>query len=88
MMRRVEVQGEEFLFVLLRNVEEGVWMRVVVRIGGSVVASPLNPRLIGRYAEVISDLRNEGHELVVVVGGGLVAREFIKAAEELSLIHI
>ena len=60
-------------------------MRVTVRIGGSVVASPLNPRLIDGYASMIRVLRQAGHELAVVVGGGSISREFIKAAREAGL---
>ena len=60
-------------------------MRVTVRIGGSVVASPLNPRLIDGYASTIRVLRQAGHELAVVVGGGSISREFIKAAQEVGL---
>jgi uridylate kinase len=60
-------------------------MRVVLRIGGSVVASPLNPGLLGKYADIIEDLKKHGHEIAVVVGGGALAREFIKAAENLGL---
>jgi len=60
-------------------------MRVVLRIGGSVVASPINPELIRKYADVLKDLRTQGHELVVVVGGGKVAREFIAVAKDIGL---
>jgi len=60
-------------------------MRIVLRIGGSVVASPLNPDLISEYADLLEDLKEHGHEIVVVVGGGALAREFIKAAKSLGL---
>jgi uridylate kinase len=60
-------------------------MRIVIRIGGSVVASPINPTLISRYARLLTDLRMQGHELAVVVGGGTLARDFIKAAKDLGL---
>lgn len=60
-------------------------MRVVLRIGGSVIASPLNPSLIGKYADLLKSLKRKGHEVAVVVGGGTLAREFIKAAKELGL---
>jgi len=60
-------------------------MRVVIRIGGSVIASPLNPELIQRYAEIIQNLREQGHTLVVIVGGGSPARQFIQLARELGL---
>ena len=60
-------------------------MRVVLRIGGSVVASPVDPVLIAGYAELLKDLKKEGHEVVVVVGGGNLAREFIRTAKDLGL---
>ena len=60
-------------------------MRIVMRIGGSVVASPINPALIGRYIKLLKDLKMQGHEVAVVVGGGALARDFIKAAKNLGL---
>ena len=60
-------------------------MRVVLRIGGSVVASPINTELIGRYAELFKKLRKQGHEVAAVVGGGKLAREFIGVAKGLGL---
>jgi len=60
-------------------------MRVVIRVGGSVVASPLNASLIGEYVDLLKDLRLQGHEAVAVVGGGSLAREFIRVAAELGL---
>jgi uridylate kinase len=60
-------------------------MWIVIRIGGSVVASPINPALIGRYIELLKDLKMQGHELAVVVGGGALARDFIKVAKNLDL---
>jgi uridylate kinase len=56
-----------------------------MRIGGSVVASPINPALISRYIELLKDLKMQGHELAVVVGGGALARDFIKVAKNLGL---
>jgi uridylate kinase len=60
-------------------------MRIVLRIGGSVVASPLNAELMGKYSSLLMGLRRSGHEMAVVVGGGVLAREFIKAAKNLGL---
>ncbi len=60
-------------------------MRIVLRIGGSVIASPVNPSLILKYVDVLKDLKRQGHEIAVVVGGGSLAREFIKTARELGL---
>jgi len=60
-------------------------MRIVLRIGGSVVASPINPTLISRYIELLKDLKMQGHEVAVVVGGGVLARDFIEVAKNLGL---
>ena len=60
-------------------------MRLLIRIGGSVVASPINTDLMSKYVEKILSLKAQGHEIVVVVGGGKLAREFIKVARELDL---
>jgi len=60
-------------------------MRVVLRIGGSVVASPVNTELISKYAELLKTLKKQGHEVAVVVGGGTLAREFISIAKNLEL---
>lgn len=60
-------------------------MRIVLRIGGSVVASPINTKLMSKYVDVVKRLREQGHEIAVVVGGGSLAREFIGTARELGL---
>jgi uridylate kinase len=60
-------------------------MRVVLRIGGSVVASPVNTDLISKYSEMVQTLKGQGHEVAVVVGGGALAREFIGIAKKLGL---
>ena len=60
-------------------------MRLVVRIGGSVVATPVNTELMGRYADLIKTVKSQGHEVAVVVGGGALAREFIRIAKDLGL---
>jgi len=60
-------------------------MRIVLRIGGSVVASPVNTELMSKYAEMVQTLKGQGHEVAVVVGGGSLAREFIAIAKKLGL---
>ena len=60
-------------------------MRIVVRVGGSVVASPPNSVLISRYADLLRDLKKQGHEVVAVVGGGALARDLIRVAGDLGL---
>jgi len=60
-------------------------MRIVLRIGGSVIASPLNPDLISQYTDLLKDLKKHGHEVAVVVGGGTLARDFIEVAKGMGL---
>ena len=60
-------------------------MRIVLRIGGSVVASPVNTELMSKYADLLRALKQQGHEVAVVVGGGALAREFIGIAKNLGL---
>lgn len=60
-------------------------MRIVLRIGGSVVASPINTELINKYASLLTTLKTQGHEVAVVTGGGQMAREFIQIAKNLGL---
>ena len=60
-------------------------MRVVVRIGGSVVGSPIKAELIGKYVDLLKELKDKGHDVVAVVGGGSLARDFIRVAADLGL---
>lgn len=60
-------------------------MRIVVRIGGSVVANPINTELMSKYADIIKAVKQQGHEVAVVLGGGALAREFIGIARNLGL---
>ena len=60
-------------------------MRLVVRIGGSVVASPVNTELMSKYADLLKTVKSQSHEVAVVLGGGALAREFIGIARNLGL---
>lgn len=60
-------------------------MKIVLRIGGSIMGSPPSPLILKSYAEQISKLKEEGHVLVIVVGGGPLSRQYIKTAEVLGL---
>jgi uridylate kinase len=60
-------------------------LRLVIRIGGSVVASPVNTELMSKYADIIKTIKKQGHDVVVVLGGGALAREFIGLAKKLCL---
>ncbi|WP_267163731.1 UMP kinase [Halovenus salina] len=63
-------------------------MKVVVSIGGSVLAPSVGSDRVGAYARVIENLVDEGHEVGIVVGGGPTAREYIGAARELGANEI
>jgi len=60
-------------------------MRLVIRIGGSVVASPFNPILMNAYVDLLLGLRRQGHVAAAVVGGGSLSRELIKTARAMGL---
>ncbi|MDR2707771.1 MAG: UMP kinase [Nitrososphaerota archaeon] len=59
--------------------------RLVIRIGGSVIASPVNTDLMNKYAHLIEQIKLQGHEIAVILGGGTLAREFINIAKNLNL---
>jgi uridylate kinase len=59
-------------------------MRVVISIGGSVLAPDLDARRVEGHAAVVDRLAREGCELGAVVGGGGVARDYIRAARHLG----
>jgi uridylate kinase len=63
-------------------------MKIVVSIGGSVLAPDLEPERVRAYADVVQSLAEEGHQLGIVVGGGTVAREYITSARELGANEI
>jgi len=63
-------------------------MKVAISLGGSLLTGKgkenyvkLDPARYTRYAEVIRGLHEDGHEMVVVCGGGKPARYFIDIAK-------
>jgi len=62
-------------------------MKLVIRVGGSVIGSPPNAPLIRKYITLLQDLKIEGHKIAAVVGGGSLARDFIEVATNLSEVH-
>ncbi len=60
-------------------------MRLVIRIGGSVLGSPPKPQLVESYCSTILSLVAKGNKIGLVVGGGKLAREFIHIAKKLNL---
>jgi uridylate kinase len=60
-------------------------MRIVIKIGGSVIASPLNADRILEFSKTLTSIKDDGHDIVVVVGGGTLARELISIADGIGL---
>lgn len=61
-------------------------MNVVLKIGGSILFENgrINADRISKFVTLIKQLRDEGHSVAVVVGGGAPAREYSKVARELG----
>jgi uridylate kinase len=59
-------------------------MRVVISIGGSVLAPDLDADRVADYASTVARLTDEDCEVGVVVGGGGVARDYISTARRLG----
>ena len=60
-------------------------MHAVLRIGGSVIASPIDSKLIEQYATLLRKLAEKNDTMIVVVGGGTLAREYIGIGNQLGL---
>ncbi len=60
-------------------------MNIVLKLGGHVIfGEQINTDLLKQYVSIIGDLF-DGGRWVVVVGGGEIARKYIKAAKQLGL---
>jgi len=59
-------------------------LKVVIKIGGHVFASQLDPEGIEAYSKILKKLRGDGHRIVAVMGGGEEARRYIRAAKRLG----
>jgi uridylate kinase len=51
-------------------------MKIVISLGGSLLTRELTPENFKKYADVLKKLKNQGHKLVVVCGGGKVCRQY------------
>jgi uridylate kinase len=60
-------------------------VRIVLDIGGSLIVSP-SPKAeyLRRLSDLLIRLDEEGHQIMVVVGGGRVAREYVATGRELG----
>jgi uridylate kinase len=60
-------------------------MKIVISIGGSVLAAPEpDVEYISALSDLLIELVDEGHAVFVVVGGGRLAREYIEYARDLG----
>lgn len=56
----------------------------MVKLGGHLIPSPPTPPVISSYTKTFQRIRALGHKLIVVVGGGNLAREYIAVARKLG----
>ena len=59
-------------------------MRVVIGLGGSLLTRELTHENFKKYAEVLIKIKEKGHRLVVICGGGKTCREYQKIAKEFN----
>ncbi|RLI29664.1 MAG: UMP kinase [Candidatus Hecatellales archaeon] len=57
---------------------------LVVKLGGFLFPSKLNPGKLKAYAETLALLHEEGYRLVIVSGGGETSRRYIEALRKLG----
>jgi|YelNatPaOPRAMG01_1025707.scaffolds.fasta_scaffold15860_1 uridylate kinase len=59
-------------------------MKIAIKIGHSLFKHPINTSDIKDVANAIVKLHEDGHAIVVVVGGGSIARDYIDSARKLG----
>jgi uridylate kinase len=59
-------------------------MIVSISLGGSLLTREPIPETFKKYADVLRRLKERGHTLIVVCGGGKPARDWIRLAKELG----
>lgn len=61
-------------------------MQLILKIGGSILYNndDINVNLIKNWVNTIEKLRESGHKIGIVIGGGSPARKFVRAANELG----
>lgn len=58
-------------------------MKIVIKVGGSAIVQGLDAERFKEYARVISKLA-EDHTVLIVIGGGTPARDYINVSKELG----
>ncbi|MBN1682987.1 UMP kinase [Candidatus Bathyarchaeota archaeon] len=59
-------------------------MKVSISLGGSLLTKSQDTESYIRYAEIFKRLKSMGHILIIVCGGGKLARQYINLSNELS----
>lgn len=59
-------------------------MKVIVSVGGSVLAPDVESDRVAEYGRVLRELEDAGHTVGAIVGGGPTARKYIGAARDLG----
>jgi len=62
-------------------------MKFVLKIGGSLLfdsAKEINLDQFSNLAQVINQLKHEGHEMVIVIGGGFLAKKLVERGKALG----
>jgi len=59
-------------------------LKVAISLGGRLLTRDEGVETYRRYAWALRELRRRGHQVVVVCGGGRIAREYIHKAQELG----
>ncbi len=59
-------------------------MKIVISLGGSLLTKELTHENFKKYADVLRKLKNKGHKLIVVCGGGKIAREYRDVAKSFT----
>ncbi len=58
-------------------------MKIVIALGGSIVAPGLpDTDYIEKFTKYARSMKEKGHKLMIVVGGGKSAKDYIKIARE------
>ncbi|MEM2897261.1 MAG: UMP kinase [Candidatus Bathyarchaeia archaeon] len=63
-------------------------MKIAIKLGGFAFKDELKTGVLKSYTNIFNELYENGHELVIVTGGGDSARKYTKAARELGASEV
>jgi uridylate kinase len=59
-------------------------LRIAIKLGGHLFPYDLDTKKLSSYVEILRRLKSEKHYVLVVAGGGEIARKYISAARQLG----